>query len=162
MAEEFQVVLELTVTEWVNLDLLARSLYRMLKSGNAQFPPDLLARTQGSDESQKRFAQDLILLRNVLRRALEEDGIDLPGESPRDLDRTPAVFSMEEAAALSWCVVVMLRMLTEEHPSIPTATLDEDVHDKILLLIRSATAKIPIRNRLLLSITAEAVIISPS
>jgi hypothetical protein len=116
---EFQVELSLTVREWQNLNHLSTALYQMLKSGKAQFSPDLLARTQGSEQSQKSFAKDLILLRNVLRRVVEEDGLDLPGESPRDLDRTAAAFSMEEASAVYWCVTLMLRMLTEEHPDCP-------------------------------------------
>jgi hypothetical protein len=156
MAEEFHVVLELSVTESVNLDLLARSLYRMLKRGKAQFPSDLLWRTNGSEQSQKRFAADLILLGNLLRRAVEEDGPDLSGESARDLDRMTASFSMEEASALCWVVVTMIRLLADDHPELPSVALDEDVHDRILSLIRSANAKNPIhRSRPLISLTPE-------
>ena len=154
------ITLTLTTSEWVNLTMLATSLYQMLKSGRAQFPPGLLWRTNGTKDSQKAFAADLIKLRNVLSKVVDPDGVELPGASPRDLDRLSATFIMEEVYALHWCITVLLRMLADDNPTLPAEVFEEDIRDKILLLLLSATEKLPIHNQnLLLAVSEEAVTI---
>src|SRR5579872_2719138 len=126
------VKLELTASEWLNLKLITTSLYTMLRSGQAEFPSDLLSRTIGTEASQKRFAGDLLLLRNLLSRAVDADGIDLPCASRRDLDRLSATFIVEELYALHWCVCTLCQMLASNHPALPAEAFEEDVHEKIL------------------------------